>query len=371
MAHSHDRLAPPFADLHVDGGVVKVTLLHDPVVEGVDMAIYVDGSGSMIEEYAYRDDLPLDGDHAHGPPPSSVQTVTAAAPEPAKAPAKKPGLLARLFGWFRDGDHGGDDDDEEHHEVEAGEHHDDEGDDHAAVRRGRTNEVEPQVRRMLRYLASKDRNGKLRLAYWACGDGGRKVEVVGELSSDDAASLQVPGPKDYGTGTRLAPALKDFIAYIGQQAARGAKTGCGVFVTDGQIGDLEEVHALSRDVAARIARKQLPPLHLVLVGVGSQVNEAQMEEVAHVEAPGAEHLWCHRVAEETHQMAELVSGLVDRTMTVASGGAVYDARGRLVKRYDGRLPAVLEFTLPAGHTQFTLEIDGQRHTQALPDDDHH
>ncbi|MDB4931187.1 MAG: hypothetical protein JWM10_3671 [Myxococcaceae bacterium] len=365
MAHAHDRLAPPFADIHVDDGVVRVTLLHDPVVEGVDMAIYVDGSGSMTDEYFYRDDLPLGDVHGHAaPPPTRVET--AAIDAPAKAPAKKPGLLARMFGWFRDDDHKDEDDDHK------GDDHkdDDHDDDHAPVARGRTNRVEPQVRRMLQYLATKDRNGKLRLAYWACGSGGRKVEVVGELSSVDAATLQVPGPKNLGSGTRLAPALQDFIAYIEQQAARGAKTGCGVFVTDGQIADEDEVRELSRKAVARIARGELPPLHLVLVGVGSQVNEAQMEQIADLDLPGAEHLWCHRVAEETHQMAELVSGLVDGTMTVASGGAVYDARNRLVKRYERRLPAVLEFSLPDGDTRFTLEIEGRRYTQELPDDDH-
>ncbi len=364
MSHAHERLAPPFADIHIDDGVVRVTLLHDPVVEGVDMAIYVDGSGSMTEEYEYQDDLPLGDVHGRAPPPTNVQTATAAAP--AKAPAKKQGLLARLFGWFRDDDHGGNGD------VDHGDDDDDhDGDNHhAPVRRGRTNQVEPQVRRMLQYLATKDRNGKLRLAYWACGRGGSKVEVVGELSSVDAATLQVAGPKAFGTGTRLAPALKDFIAYIEQQSARGGKVGCGVFVGDGQISDQDEVHELSRTIAARIAKGRLPPLHLVLVGVGSEVNEKQMEEIAHVEVPGAEHLWCHRVAEETHQMAEFVSGLVDGTMTVASGGAVYDARGGLVKRYDGRLPAVLEFRLPAGDARFTLEIEGRRYTQNLPDDDH-
>ena len=87
--------------------------------------------------------------------------------------------------------------------------------------------------------------------------------------------------------------------------------------------------------------------------------------------PGVEHLWCHRVAEEMHEMAELVSGLVDSTMTVAAGGAVYDAKGKLVKRYDKRLPAVLEFELPTGHERFSLEVDGRRYAQDLPDDDDH
>ena len=37
-------LSYPFADLPSRGGVVHVTLLHDPVIEGVEMALYIDGS---------------------------------------------------------------------------------------------------------------------------------------------------------------------------------------------------------------------------------------------------------------------------------------------------------------------------------------
>ncbi len=48
---SHERPVEPFSDLHVEHGTVRATLLHDPTVEGLDMAIYMDGSGSMSEEY--------------------------------------------------------------------------------------------------------------------------------------------------------------------------------------------------------------------------------------------------------------------------------------------------------------------------------
>ena len=45
---------------------------------------------------------------------------------------------------------------------------------------------------------------------------------------------------------------------------------------------------------------------------------------------------------------------------------------RIVKAYEGRLPAVLEFEVYEGCTSFTLEVSGQRFTQPLPeDDDHH
>lgn len=368
MAHAHGKLAAPFADIHVEGDTVRVTLLHDPVVDGVDMAIYIDGSASMSDEFEYRDDLPAHDDHDHEPPPAMLGAAMIDAGAPAKATAKK-GWLAKLFGWFA-----GDDDahDDGHEDDDDDAHEDDHGRATAGRTPGvRTNMVEPQVRRMLQYLATKDRNGTLRVAYWACGHSGADLEVVGEVSGVAAATLDVPGPKNPGSGTRLAPALNDFVKYMETAARSGAKRGCGVFVTDGQINDQGGVLKASRQIAERIAKGSLPPLHLVLVGVGEQVSERQMEEISHIEVPGVEHLWCHRVAEEMHEMAELVSGLVDSTMTVAAGGTVYDATGNVVKRYDKRLPAVLEFALPAGHERFTLEVDGRRYTQDLPDDDDH
>jgi hypothetical protein len=371
MGHAHGSLEAPFADIHVEDGVVRVTLLHDPVVDGVDMAIYIDGSASMAEEFEYRDDLPShDDDHDHAPP---VATQGAAAVDaPAKTtPKGEKSWIAKLFGWFSS-----DDDDHDDDAPHAVDHDDDHDDDHppqrAAMRPGeRTNMVEPQVRRMLQYLATKDRNGTLRVAYWACGTSGSHIEEVGEVSGVEAATFKVPGPNTPGSGTRLAPAMKDFVTYMEAAARNGAKRGCGVFVTDGQINDLGGVMKLSATIAGRIASRSLPPLHLVLVGVGDAVSESQMEEISHAEFAGVEHLWCHRVAEEMHEMAELVSGLVDSTMTVASGGTVYGEHGEVVKRYERRLPAVLEFTLPAGQRRFTLEIEGRRYTQSLPREEHH
>jgi len=58
-------------------------------------------------------------------------------------------------------------------------------------------------------------------------------------------------------------------------------------------------------------------------------------------------------------------------MTVAAGGTIYDNKGKILKSYEGRLPAVLEFDVPEGTESFTLEVNGQRYTQPLPDEDHH
>ena len=96
-----------------------------------------------------------------------------------------------------------------------------------------------------------------------------------------------------------------------------------------------------------------------------------MEDIAHEEYPGVGHLWCHRHADDMQEMAELVAVLVDSTMTVAAGGTIYDDKGKILKVYEARLPAVLEFEVPAGCKAFSLEVGGQRFTQPLPDEDAH
>jgi hypothetical protein len=289
--------------------MVRATLLHDPTVEGLDMAIYMDGSGSMQDEYAYKRNV------------------------------NGGGFLGWLFGKPRT--------------VEV-----------------LPNEVEPQVQWMLEYLASKDRNGLLRVAYWACGLTGRDVEVIGELKGVDVKQHKFPGPKHMGNRTMLAPAMKDYVLYLQEQVKQGARCGCAVFVTDGQLHDADEVTRFSRKVAQEVARGHLPRINFILVGVGDAVDEKQMEDICHEEYPGVGHLWCHRIAAEIKQVAELVAVLVDETMTVAAGGTVYDDKGRVLKIYEARLPAVLEFEIPDGCKSFTLEVNGQRYTQPLPAEDH-
>jgi hypothetical protein len=300
----HERPVEPFADLHVEDDHVRATLLHDPTVEGLDMAIYVDGSGSMKDEYQ----------------PRSQQS-----------------FLQWLLGL-------------------PGEQ--------------LPNIVEPQVQWMLEYLATKDRNGVLRVGYWACG-AGDGIEIAGELKGADVKRYRFPGPKQFGKSTILTPALRDYVAYIAAQAGQGAKQGCAVIVTDGELHDAKEVKRFSRQVASEIVKGKLPRINFILVGVGNQVNEQQLEDICHEEYPGIGHMWCHRIAEEIRQVAELVAVLVDETMTVAAGGTIYDNRGRVLKVYEGRLPAVLEFAVPEGTSSFTLEVGGKRYTQPLPEEEHH
>lgn len=292
----HEEIRRPFSDVHRKGDEVVATLLHDPNVEGLDVALYMDGSASMEPEYGPR------------------------------------GVLAKLGG----------------------------------VR----NNVEPQMRWMLEYLATKDRNGVLRVAYWATSDG-TQLELVGDLSGPQAKDFKFPGPKFYGKGTVMLPVLRDFIAYIKEAQGRGARQGLAVIITDSQLYDPADVKAYSRKVAEEVVAGRLPPMNFVLVGVGSKVDEEQMEEICHEEYPGLGHLWCHRVADRMEEMADLVAVLVDETMTVADHGVIYDDRGAVLRRYEGRLPAVLRFTVPESCRAFTLEVGGQRYEQPIPEEEHH
>ena len=296
MTHKHEAIVKPFSDVHNKNGHIIATLLHDPTVEGLDVALYMDGSASMEDEYGPR------------------------------------GVLAKL----------------------------------APVK----NLVEPQMRWMLEYLATKDRDGVLRVCYWATGDGSQ-IEVVGDLSGAQAQSYKFPGPQFYGKGTVMLPVLRDYVAHLRTQVEKGARRGLAVIITDSQLHDAADIRAYSTQVAKEIAAGRLPRVNFVLVGVGDQVDEEQMEEICHEEYPGVGHLWCHRVADRMEEMAELVAVLVDETMTVAAGGTIYDDQGKVVKVYEARLPAVLEFQVPEHCKAFTLEVAGQKFTQPIPEEDDH
>ncbi|MBX3170051.1 MAG: VWA domain-containing protein [Candidatus Eremiobacteraeota bacterium] len=322
----HERPTGIFSDIHAEEGEVRATLLHDPTVEGLEMAIYMDGSGSMSEEYEYKKD------YQYHKPGGFWRWLT----------GKAVGTLP--------------------------------------------NQVEPQVQWMLEYLATKDRNGLLRVAYWACGMG-QDIEVIGELRGVDVKSYKFPGPQKMGAKTYLKPAIEDFIAYLRTQVAEGAQQGCAIFITDGVLDDAEAVKEYSKWVAKSIVDGSLPRVNFVLVGVGDAVDEEQLEEICHHDYTGSRgvqggggspplnsgvgHLWCHRIAEEITEVAQLVAVLVDENMTVAAGGTVYDDKGKVIKVYEARLPAVLEFTVPEGCASFTLEVGGQRYTQVIPEEEHH
>lgn len=224
------------------------------------------------------------------------------------------------------------------------------------------NEITPVARKVCAYLARKlDADGGTTCIYWATGPSGSQIEVVGDLSGDDAEKHFFGPPKNFGTGTQLLPAVKYFV-----ERFKDAPWGFYVFITDGELHDLDSVKRYSTQLARDVAAKRRKPIKLVLIGVGDNVNEDQMEQLDDLDTGTDVDLWDHKLAAHMRLLQEIFAEVVDKNARVADKGKILDGE-RVIKNYsDTGLPALLEFTLPAGAKAFTLEVEGNRVTQALP-----
>jgi hypothetical protein len=226
------------------------------------------------------------------------------------------------------------------------------------------NEITPVARRICAYLAKRlDADGGTTVIYWATGPGGSEIEEVGDLRAEEAEQRFFGPPAEYGTGTQLLPAVKYFV-----ERFQDAPWGFYVFITDGEIHDLDGVKWYSCELARQIANKQRHPLKFVLIGVGSQINERQMEELDDLDTGTDVDLWDHKIAAEMRMLEEIFAEVVDKNTRIADRAKVLDPHGKLVKDYsDTGMTAFLDFEMPAGATFFTLEVNNSRIHQGLSD----
>src|SRR5437660_1523213 len=132
------------------------------------------------------------------------------------------------------------------------------------------NDVTPIAQKLCSYLARKlDADGGTTCIYWATGPGGSEIEEVGDLTADQAEQHYFGPPSEFGTGTQLLPAVRYFVDRF-----RVAPWGFYVFITDGELHDLDDVKAYSTELARAVAARRRKPLKFVLIGVGDSVNEA-------------------------------------------------------------------------------------------------
>jgi hypothetical protein len=235
------------------------------------------------------------------------------------------------------------------------------------VRRGvysySKNIIEPQVRDMTSYLSKFDADGGTTVIYWAAGDG-KQIEVMGDLTGAQCATARFTGPtqSDFGNQTHLLPAITYFV-----ERFKDATWGMYVFITDGRIDDLAAVKKYCISLAREIASGKRNDLKFVLIGVGDEIDEGQMEELDNLDSGTDVDLWDHKIAQEMKQLAEIFAEVVSETVVVVpNDGILRDAQGAVVKDYrDTGLPALLWFDLPADSESFTLEVGGQGVRQAL------
>jgi len=224
------------------------------------------------------------------------------------------------------------------------------------------NVVEPIGREFLRYLAgSLDADGGTTLIYWACGDGS-KIEVVGDPTEDDCATLELKGPStvSFGKGTMLQPAMQYFIDRFAD-----ASRGMYVFITDGRLDDLDKVKAYTTNICKEIAAGKRNPVKCVLVGVGYKVDESQMEELDDLDTGTEIDVWDHKIAKEMRALVEIFAEVVSENQIVAPTGSIYEDSGSRVRFYSDGLPARLEFDISTSSKGFELEVAGQRIKQKL------
>jgi hypothetical protein len=73
---------------------------------------------------------------------------------------------------------------------------------------------------------------------------------------------------EFGSGTALAPAVKYFADRF-----QDAKNGMYIFITDGELHDLQEVKTYTTFLCRQIQSGRRNPLKCVLIGIGSDINE--------------------------------------------------------------------------------------------------
>src|SRR6266571_6765271 len=247
------RVVEPFGEVNVypsAGGKVRVvaTILMEPRREGTQTGIALDGSASMASLYG-------------------VET-------------ENPGFFASLFG---------------------------------ATKKKTHNDITPVAQKLCAYLARKlDADGGTTCIYWATGPGGSKIEVIGDLTADQAEQHIFGPPRHFGTGTQLLPAVRYFVDRF-----KDAPWGFYVFITDGELHDLEEVKNYSTRLAHDVQAGRQKPLKFVLIGVGANVNEGQMEELDDLDTGTEVDLWDHKIASQMRVLQEIFAEVVDKNARVA------------------------------------------------------
>ena len=229
------------------------------------------------------------------------------------------------------------------------------------------NEITPVAQKICAYLARKlDADGGTTCIYWATGPGGSRIETVGDLRAEEAEQHVFGPPREFGTGTQLLPAVKYFVDRFAD-----APWGFYVFITDGELHDLDAVKHYSTQLARDVSAKRRNPLKFVLIGIGDNVNEAQMEELDDLDTGTDVDLWDHKLAAEMRVLQEIFAEVVDKNARIADKARILDPQGRVVKDYsDAGLTAYLEFEIPATADYFTLEVGGNRVHQGLNDHAH-
>lgn len=270
---------------------------------------------------------------------------------------------------------------------------------------GPPNLVEPVTRSMAEFLARFSAEKSVEVVYWACGPEGKDVEAIGRVGVQEAPSLRVCGPKDFGKNTYLMPPVTHFV----DKTFSEAPWSIVVFVTDGKLADKDEVKRFSWQFAESIASGQKKFVKLVIIGLcnpNTKEEESMREQLAELDdmfdfcrgcgerfpepQEGEEDvlscpkcstarlrtpegdlidLWDHKIAPNMSHLEEVFAEVASEKVPVLQEGEISDSSGKVVKRYPDKkcqgLPGLLRFRLPAGSRSFKLKCPAGEFVQDI------
>ncbi|WP_295388365.1 vWA domain-containing protein [uncultured Thiodictyon sp.] len=221
------------------------------------------------------------------------------------------------------------------------------------------NYVQAVARKLGCILTTVTKTGTVTGLYWAISPDGGKTEIIGEFDEAGWSHAAIDGPKspkDWGRGTKLLPAIQ----YGVETIARDADWTIGVIVTDGVIEDESACMQYCTALGKAMADGKRKPLKLVLIGIGNDVDEQQLERFDDMfEGTGITYdLWSHGMVasmkDEADILGVLYGELMDEQTIIAASGSVLDGSGTTLASWADGLPGKFRFVLPKGQTLFTI-----------------
>ena len=103
----------------------------------------------------------------------------------------------------------------------------------------------------------------------------------------------------------------------------------------------------------------------MLIGVGEEIDESQMEELDDLETGTDVDVWDHKIAKEMRSLVEIFAEVVSEHKIVAPTATIYDAGGAVAVNFADGLPAKVTFTMPKTSTHFELEVGERRIKQTV------
>lgn len=246
------------------------------------------------------------------------------------------------------------------------------------------NQVEQALHAIVPTLAQLDANHTCHVFYWTCGDidayrrdpvhWARTIQVIGDIGIDQAASFPVPGPRKDGDGTDMVPALRHVVRTVRERLKSGdqIKSVLVPLFTDGVIHDTEyAIRYIHDELAPAIERGDFPQTVIIMIGVGKEVDEEQLEEFSHEATPegfSGREICCYGMASQFTDLPQITAHLVAANTPAGTGGAkVLDDRGNVVRIFEDVIPTVMEFNLPVTARSFTVvaTTTGTKFTQPI------